>query len=83
MEQPDLTHTATERRIGRDFQGGATRGHTSARESVPDLVPAVPMEVLFHTGRTTGALMGAVILAVRIARHMAMATPRWDTFQRR
>jgi len=24
--------------------------------------------------------MGAVILAVRIARHMAMATPRWDTF---
>ena len=54
MERPDVTHAATEGRIGRDLQGGANcRGHTSAREGVPDLVPALPIEVLLHTGRTT------------------------------
>ena len=54
MERPDVTHTAAERRIGGELEGGANcRGHTSAREGIPDLVPALPIEVFFHTGRTT------------------------------
>jgi len=50
----------------------------SAREGVPDLVPALPIEVLFHTGSDNSrALMRPVIIPVRIARPIAMATPRW------
>jgi hypothetical protein len=36
MERPDLAHAATERRIGRELQGGAScRGHASARKVSP------------------------------------------------
>jgi hypothetical protein len=55
MERPDFPHTATERRIGREPQGGAScRGHTSAR-----IVSPIPLRIFLSKCFST--LVGQLI----------------------